>query len=113
MEIYCHLTVKVQPSAPWQLLFASSSVAAEELINTAGSVHKSSLASVEGVRRAGDFHLNKGIGLTFELNSLFCLACGAGEEHITVAHVLEYHRTIVGRMDVFFHFYNIFTVLSV
>lgn len=86
------------------LLLARLTVAAHELVHTSGCVDELRLTGVEGVRGAGDFQLHYGIGLTFEFYSVSSFASGTRKEHIAIAHILKYDRTIVLGMDSFFHF---------
>ena len=64
------------------------------------------------MRGVGDFQLDEGISLTFELNGLASLASRAAEEHIAVTHVLEHYRAIVCGMMILFHFFIFLFVLK-
>ena len=93
----------------WQMrLLACLGVAAHELIYAAGGIYQLRLTRVEGVRGAGDFQLDEGISLAFELNGLVGLASGAAEEHIAIAHVLEHDGAIVFGMDVLLHVFILY-----
>ena len=54
----CYLFVL---SSNRELLLRCTAVAAHELVHTTSRVDELSLTSKEGVRRAGDFHLDQGI----------------------------------------------------
>ena len=84
-------------------LFAAASVAAHELIYAASGVNELALTCVEGVRGAGDFEFDDGIGFAFELHGVIGLGGGAAQEHVAVAHVLEHNGTIVVGMNTLFH----------
>ena len=86
------------------VLLAGLCVAAHELVYATCSVHQLVLAGVEGVRCAGDFQLDYGILLTFKLYGFCCLAGRATQEHVAIAHVLEYYWTVILGMKSFFHF---------
>lgn len=51
-------------------LLAGLGVAAHELVDAAGCIYELGLASVEGVRRAGDFQLYNRISFAFKLNGV-------------------------------------------
>ena len=84
-------------------LLAAASVAAHELVDATGGVDELALTRVEGVRAAGDLELHQRIGLAFEFHGVVRLCCGAAQEHIAIAHVLEHHGAIVVGMNTLFH----------
>lgn len=84
-------------------LLAAASVAAHELVDATSGVDELALTSIEGVRGAGDFELYYGVFLAFEDDGVSGLASAAAEEHVAIAHILEYNGTIVFGMDTLFH----------
>ena len=51
-------------------LLAGASVAAHELVHATGGVHQLALTCIEGVRGVGDFQLDEGVSLAFELDGV-------------------------------------------
>lgn len=89
---------------PSQLLLAAVAVAAAELVDATCGVDEFLFAGEEGVGAAGDFKLYEGIFFTVDFDCLTGSYSRAGDENLFVRHVFESHLTVVGRMDVFFHF---------
>ena len=107
--LYCNIVqeINVLPTeggVRGNLLFLCASVAAHELIYATCGVNQLALTSVEGVRGVTDFQLVEGIGLAFELNSFSSLGGRTAQEHVAIAHVLEYNGTIILGMKSLFHF---------
>ena len=78
-------------------------VTAHKLINTSGCIYQLVLTCIERVRTTGDFKFNQRIGFTFKLYGVVCFASRARKKHIAVAHIFEYHRTVIFWMNAFFH----------
>lgn len=85
-------------------LLAAVAVAATELIDTSGGVHKFLFACEERMRGAGDLKFHKRILLAVDLDGLTGGHGRAGDKGLVVRHILEHHFPIVGGMNLFFHF---------
>lgn len=98
---------------PLDLLLAAVAITAAELVYATCRVDEFLLAREEGVGGAGDFKFYQGIFLAVDLDGLAARYSRASDENFFVRHVFECYLTIVGRMNVFFHFNFLQLIISV
>lgn len=93
-------------------LLVAVAVAAHELVYAACGIDKLLLTGEEGVRCAGDLKFYEGIGYAIHFDCLLGGYGGTSDEDLVIGHVLEYYFTVVGRMDICFHFSVMIVMLS-
>jgi hypothetical protein len=85
-------------------LFRELSEFLVELVDTTSRIHEFHLTGEKWVAVRGDLHFDQWVLVAVGPSSFFfCIGARAAKERIVGGNVLEYHKTIIFRMDTFFH----------
>ena len=90
---------------PWaECLFLPVLVSLIEPVDAAGGIHELHLARIERMGSVGNLKLHQRVLNAFDLEGLFGIGAGTGDEHRVIRHILESYKTVGFGMNSFFHF---------
>lgn len=79
-------------------------VALVELVDAASGIHTNVFTGVKRVAGVRNLQFDQRIFVAiFEFNGFAAAGGAAAQKRIAITHVLKYHKTVLLRMDIFFH----------